>query len=263
VVVLVVVLVIVKVTGGSTSSGGSGGLTAPPLTPASPSDVSKILAVGPSVQNAVGTPSSVTAPSIKTGQPALTIDGKPGAVFVGAEFCPYCGAERWALIMTFARFGTFSGLYETTSSPWDTDPSTPTFSFVHTKYTSKYVDFDPVEAVGNDTTGLGTRQNLDTPSKLQQSLWNKYDSPGNSFPFVDIGNVAIIDNPSYDPALLAGLDQSQVASQLSNSKNSATQAIVGTANYMTAAVCNITKQQPAAVCSVTAVKKAAKSLGIS
>ncbi len=263
VVLLLVVFVVVKLTGGNSSSSGSGGIAAPVLTAAPAADLSPLANVTASEQNTVGVPSSVTLPTIKKGEPALTINGKPGAVFVGGEFCPYCGAERWALIMAFDRFGTFSGLQETTSSPWDAFPSTPTFTFRTASYTSQYVDFSPVEAVGNDTTGLGTKQSLQTPTKLQQSLWVKYDNGGGSFPFVDIGNFAIMDVPSYSPGLLAGLTQSQVASQLSDPNSQVAQAIIGSANIVTAAVCAETQQQPSSVCSVQAVKKAASSMGIS
>ena len=34
-------------------------------------------------------------------------DGKPLVVFVGAEYCPYCAAERWVMVMWLSRFGTF------------------------------------------------------------------------------------------------------------------------------------------------------------
>ena len=29
---------------------------------------------------------------------------------MGAEYCPYCAAQRWAMIVALSRFGTFSGL---------------------------------------------------------------------------------------------------------------------------------------------------------
>ncbi len=34
--------------------------------------------------------------------------GKPEVLFVGAEFCPFCAAERWPLIVALSRFGHFS-----------------------------------------------------------------------------------------------------------------------------------------------------------
>ena len=40
----------------------------------------------------------------------LTADGKPLVLYVGAEYCPYCAAERCAMVQALSRFGTFSNL---------------------------------------------------------------------------------------------------------------------------------------------------------
>ena len=50
------------------------------------------------VFDAVGAPPVVPGQALLTGQPALSIGGRPAVVYVGAEFCPYCAAERWALV---------------------------------------------------------------------------------------------------------------------------------------------------------------------
>ena len=42
--------------------------------------------------------------------PPLTSDGKPLVVYIGAEYCPFCAAERWPMVVALSRFGTFSGL---------------------------------------------------------------------------------------------------------------------------------------------------------
>jgi hypothetical protein len=31
-------------------------------------------------------------------------------LYIGAEYCPYCAAERWPLVMALSKFGTFSNL---------------------------------------------------------------------------------------------------------------------------------------------------------
>ena len=53
-------------------------------------------------------------------------DGKPEVLFIGAEYCPFCAAQRWAMVNALSRFGTFTGLTTTHSSSTDTDPNTPT-----------------------------------------------------------------------------------------------------------------------------------------
>src|SRR5271166_6919650 len=78
-----------------------------------------------STLNAVGHGSGV-APLIPTkGQPALISGGKPEILYVGAEYCPYCAAERWALTVALSRFGTFSNLHLIHSSNADIYPNTP------------------------------------------------------------------------------------------------------------------------------------------
>ncbi len=235
---------------------------APVRVPASAAVVDAVTGVTTRVANAVGLPatSMVTAPSVRTGQPPLTIGGKPAAVFVGGEFCPYCAAERWAIVMAFSRFGTFSGLSETTSSPWDTDPGTATFSFYGSSYSSPDLVLDTVEHVSNDTDGLGTHTTLQPLTPLESSLWARYDDP-EGFPFLDIGNSVFVMSPSYDPTVLAGLDQAEIAARLTNPQDPVTQAIVGTANYLTAAICSVVGRTSSSWCSQPAVTKALTVLG--
>lgn len=266
VVVVVVAFVIVKVTGGSSGSSG----LAPTLTPASPTVVAQLTGVGESVMNSVGVPSSsvVSPPSILKGQSPLKFDGKPGALFIGAEYCPYCGAERWAEILAFSKFGTFTGLQETTSSPWDVDPDTPTFSFKQATYTSSYVTFRPIEYESNATgpNGAGIHV-ISSLTSQEQSLWNQYEShfgvQSGSVPFLDIGNKLFVTSPSYNPQVLAGLNQDEVASKLTKPSDPVTQSIVGTANYLIAGICSITQDQPSSVCSTSAVMQASHALSLS
>lgn len=267
VVVVVVAVVVVKITGGSTSTNGNTG-GGPGISPATPAVLSAITGVTPAIQDAVGVPSSIQpyAPTVEKGQAALTINGgTPGSLFIGAEFCPLCGAERWAVIMAFSRFGTFSNLKFTFSSPFDSDPLTPTFTFRDVTYTSSYIHAKFIEAETNDTTGLGIgRKPLEPVSAEEQQLWVRYEPSGQTgFPFLDIDNKLVVDQPDYDPHILSGLDQAQVAAQLTNPNSTITQSIVGSANYLTAGICAATGQQPASVCSVGGVMKASQALGLS
>ncbi|MGH9028951.1 MAG: DUF929 family protein [Acidimicrobiales bacterium] len=272
VVVVVVALVIVKVAGGSNNNGNANA-TGPILTAATPSVLSKVTSVPSSVASAVGLPTGsgsngfLAVPSVWKGQKPLTYDGKPGALFIGGEFCPYCAAERWAMIMAFSRFGTFSNLKETTSSPWDTDSATNTFSFDGASYSSNYLVFRPIENESNDTGPGGQgRKILEPLTSAEQKLWSNGDahfgeSPG--FPFLNIGNKVFVWDPSYNPQVLQGLDWNQIAGKLSNPKDPVTQDIVGTATYLTAGICSITSNQGSSWCSLPIIKQAAHSMGLS
>jgi hypothetical protein len=265
VVVIVVALVVIKVTGGSSNNASQD--VAPQRTAIEAPVLTALTSVPETVEATVGVPSGLNKPTIFTGQPALTLDGKPGAIFIGGEFCPYCAAERWAIAIAFSKFGTFSGLKETESSPWDTFPDTATLSFYQSTYTSNYVTLQAVENIGNDTTGLGTRKQLAPLDNQQQTLWTKYENmAGNqagSVPFLDIGNKVFVLSPTYNPQILQGLNQSAIAAKLSNPQDPVTQAIVGTANYLMAAICNVTGGQPGDVCSASSTQTAAKALGLS
>jgi hypothetical protein len=61
--------------------------------------------------------------------------GKPLVVYIGAEYCPFCAAQRWPLVVALSRFGTFSGLSVTRSASEDVFPDTATLSFHSASYT--------------------------------------------------------------------------------------------------------------------------------
>jgi thiol-disulfide isomerase/thioredoxin len=167
--------------------------------------------------------------------------GKPEIFYYGAEFCPYCGAQRWSLVAALSRFGTFSKLPEGLSSEQDVNPNTPTFTFVGSQYTSSYIDFVPVEAEDRD------HKTLQTPAPHEAPILKQYNV--NGFPFLDIANRYVATNPPYDPSLLQGLSQKDIASRLSDPSDSLAQNIVGGANYLTAAICLVTNNKPANVCN--------------
>jgi hypothetical protein len=274
VIVVIAVLVIVKLTSSSTPSG----LGYTPATPAPPAVVQGITGVPASVFNTVGVniPSQATPnpPTVISGQPALTLDGKtPAMLYYGAEWCPYCAAERWGIAVALARFGTWSGLQVTASSHTDVYPATPTLTFAKATFTSPYLSFFPIEFCTNipdssDTTCNGYKS-LDTPTAEEQAVLDKYATPQYlpnatqgqiGYPFIDIGNKALISGATYSPQMLSGLTHEDIAGNLNDPTNSVTQSIVGTANYISAAVCASTNQQPSDVCTSSGVKAAAKAL---
>ncbi len=266
VIVVVVVFVVVKLTSSSTTN-----LSYTPVVAAPASVVHDVTTIPASVFNQVGIDSSqVTAPIVISGQPSLKLDGKsPSMLYYGAEYCPYCAAERWAMAAALARFGTWSGLKITASSHTDVDPETHTFSFYGATLTSPYINFVPIETYTNIPLASGGYKTLQTPTKEEAQAISTYSSskfvPGNTsgeiaFPFIDINNRVLISSASYDPGILAGLTWSEIAGGLDDPTNPATQAIVGTANYISAAVCAASSNAPASVCDSPGVRTAAKAL---
>ena len=181
---------------------------------------------------------------------ALTSGGKPEVLFIGGEYCPYCAAERWAMVNAFSRFGTFTGLKTTHSSSTDIYPNTPTFTFVGAKYTSKYITFTPVEEFGATSSTI-----LQNPTAAQQALATKYD-PSGSIPFIDLGNkyVEVGNLSPLSPSMMTGKTWAQVAAAMNDPTSSLGKALVGNANYLTAATCVLTGNLPASACTPTIQK---------
>ena len=254
-VVIVAVLVILNVTKSSPSQNDTSGATT------SSAIVSQLASIPASTFNTVGVTSSVipvTAPQVFSGKPALTykVNGKslPGVFYDGAEYCPYCAAERWSLIAALDRFGSFSGLTNMSSSATDYAPNTPTFSFLKATYSSKYIAFRAVEQYDQSQHPLQSLSAGDTA--ILQSFG------ASSFPFVSIGNQVAVMQASYSPTALAGLSRSSIAANLADPTNIVSQAIIGSANYITAGICHVDGQQPASVCTSPGVKSAANALGL-
>jgi len=255
VIAIVLAFVFIKL-GGKPASAGSGSVTGTALSASAARDVTSVPA---STLNTVGLGSVLKynqSPISAVRDTALTSNGKAEMLYIGAEFCPYCAAERWAMAVALSRFGTLSPLHGIHSSGTDVDPNTPTLTFYDSTYTSKYLVFTPVE---NQTIAHTPLQNT---TAAQQNLWQKYDSSssGVGYPFIDFGNQYVITAPSYDPGVLAGLTWAQVAAALHNPTSAVAQGADGTANLITAAICKMTKGQPGSVCGSAAVVKASGSL---
>jgi hypothetical protein len=248
---VVLVFVIVKLNNKPSASGASNGPTGAALA----SVVDKVTSVPASTLDAVGSGNgAVTGKPTTISGSTLMENGKPDMLYVGAEYCPYCAAERWAMIVALSRFGTFTGLSTVHSSSTDTDPNTPTFTFYKSTYTSQYLTFSPVELTTNvpDSSSPSGYVTLQTPTKAQQDIVTKYGGANSPIPFVDFGNHYLINGVSYDPAVLAGLSWATIASDLSNPSSQVAQAIDGTANYITAAICKgLTNNAPATACTST------------
>jgi hypothetical protein len=239
VVAVVLAFVLVKVNG-KTSSGtaASNGPTGSALA----SVVNKVTTVPASTLDTVGSGGgAVNAKPIKISGPPLTASGKPEMMYIGAEYCPYCAGERWALIVALSRFGTFAGVSPITSS----EGSIPTFTFHGSAYTSSYLVFRPVEAADRNGNAL------DKATAAESALEQKYAT---GIPFVDFGNRFYFDGATYDVGPLQGQSWEDVLGALQQTNTPPAQGILGSANLITAGVCVLTGQQPAAVCSDSVIQ---------
>ena len=206
--------------------------------------------------NTIGAVKGIGGMSRIGGTP-LEQGGKPVVLYIGAEYCPFCAAERWPLVAALSRFGTFTHLGATHSATNDVYPNTPTFSFKNATYASKYLALQTVELYGNRPVN-GKYPPLQRPTAQQNALIQKHDPKG-TIPFIYLGNYLQLD-ASYNPQILAGMSMQQVAHAMRDTNTDQSIAILGTANQITAALCAQTGGQPGNVCSTPGVTAAAAHL---
>jgi len=186
--------------------------------------------------------------------------GRPEIIYYGAEYCPYCAGERWAMIVALSRFGSFSGLQTTHSASDDVYPNTPTFTFYGSTYQSQYLDFTPIELQTNQRVN-GQYATLQTPTPAQQQLFQRLDGPpyipsngAGGIPFITFANQYVLSGSTVAPNILQGETWDQIASRLNDPSTAESKAIVGGANQATAAICAATNNNPANVCGQPAIK---------
>jgi hypothetical protein len=188
-------------------------------------------------------------------KPLVTQGGKLVISYDGAEFCPYCAADRWVLVNALARFGTFSNLELMKSDPKDIYPSTNTLTFRKAAYTSLYIVFLPTEEENN------LEGQLQTPSGLAAQM-DSLNPPSGGIPFVNAGDRAS-SGDTYDPGVLradpsnpssTSLTWDQIAAGVQSPGDSIQTNIVGGGNWLTAGICKLTGDQPASACAISTIQ---------
>ena len=187
--------------------------------------------------------------------------GKPLVVYVGAEYCPFCAVERWPLVVALSRFGAFQNLAGSFSASDDVYPSTPTFTFVGSSYTSQYVAFSSVEAQSNKKVN-GVYPPLQTPTALQNEVFQRFNGPpflaqnqAGGIPFIDVADHYMANGATYDPRVLGGLSRDAIAAKLQTADNDQARGILGAANRLTAAICVANANQPTSVCADPSIQQ--------
>ena len=232
-----------------------GALTSPSSGPSARPDavpvgvIADLTGVPDATLTAVGAGTSTNPPRAVTGA-ARTLNGLPQVLYLGAEYCPYCAAQRWPVIQALSRFGHFMGLRTTRSASNDAHPNTPTFTFHGVTYMSDYLSFTARELFTNVRKGSGYTP-LDRATADEAALLKHY---GGGFPLLDLGGRYVQVGASYNLDLLRGLEWEQIAGSLANPHSDLARAIDGSANVLTADLCTLTNGQPVAVCTAPAVQ---------
>lgn len=215
-------------------------------------------------------PASIAA---RVGHATGPVAGGPTLLYVGAEYCPYCAAQRWALVLTLLRFGQLSGLRYMASSSSDLYPSTPTFTFVKASYRSPYLHFQAVEGWGRTLDSAGTYPTLQIPTAAQRKTFETLNAPpyvpasaAGDIPFVDVAGRYVWVGAPFFPTQLHPGGWATVAAGLASlgttgaSSSTDDQAIARAANVFTAAICSADGNAPASVCAAPGVLAAKGAL---
>ncbi|MGD0925505.1 MAG: DUF929 family protein [Streptosporangiaceae bacterium] len=255
VVVIVVAFIVFKTTQSPTASAAN---SASPAGTALPASVVKdITSVPSSTLTSVGTGTADTkSVAAVSSAKKLTSGGKPEVLYIGAQYCPYCATERWAMAVALSRFGAFNGLSGIHSAGGqEVYPHTATLNFYKASYASKYLTFTPVE---QETV---SEKPLENTTTAESALLTKYDSPPyvsaseqGAIPFIDFGGKYFVHGAQYDPQVLSGQTWAQVAAALKDPSSSIAKGADGSANMITAAICKTTNNQPSNVCTSPTIK---------
>jgi len=244
VVVVVVCLVIISSLGSATpaAKGGSSPASGAPIPAAL---LARLQSVPLNTLMSASTGGIDVSPgSIK--DPRLTSSSKPELLYIGAEFCPVCATERWAMYVALSKFGTFSPEPgEIHSAVRDGDIQTLTF--YETKFISPYLTFTPVETTTNEPDG-DYYVSLQEPTQEQLRLWESHT--GQSFPWLDFGGDKDLTSAQYDPTVLEGMTFNSIASQVGNNSTVVGADIDASAKVLIQTICGtLTSNKPADVCN--------------
>jgi Domain of unknown function (DUF929) len=261
VVVIIIVFVAISLVGG----GKKNSPTDTGTFAISPSVVAQVTAVPVSAMVKEGVAESraggATPPQkLPPKNPELTsgAGGLPEFLYMGGDYCPYCAAERWSLVMALSKFGTFSNLKGTSSSSTDVYPSTPTFSFYGSSFTSKYISFVGDEMYKNygQNASTGVWPTLQAPTAQQEAIITEYDAPpyvqsssAGGIPFLYIAGRFVEIGPQYVATNLTGDTFDTAAALQTAGTNTTSKEAEASAGYLVGDICAVTKDKPASVCS--------------
>lgn len=194
------------------------------------------------------------SPTGATGRP-LDSGGKPEVLYIATEYCPYCAAQNWAMLVALSRFGRFSGLRTSRSPYFESIRPVDGWTFYGSSYQSRYLAFVPVETHSNvlvnrkaDPDKPESYRQLQRLTPVEQAVFSEFGS-GRQTPFVDFGGQFTVAGSDIAPTALTGLSWTQIAADLRHPATPAGAAILLAASRLTSELCQLTGDRPASACS--------------
>ena len=166
-----------------------------------------------------------------TDQPLKRAGGKSLVYFMGAGFCPFCAAERWAIVKALERFGKWEGLVEDKSAGHDEKYlNVPTFSLARTKYSSNNIEFAGKETADRNFEPL---QELDDSDFEVLDMYN----PDQMIPFLLVDGQYMQVGAGFSPELIQNMSHEQVLTELEKPDSAIGKAIRAEIDNIIALVC--------------------------
>jgi thiol-disulfide isomerase/thioredoxin len=157
--------------------------------------------------------------------------GKLFVFFLGAEYCPYCAAERWAIVRSLQKFGQWEGLKQTISAARDEQYlNLPTYDFTKATYTSSHIEFVAREIKDREF------KPLQKPLKTEEKLLRKFN-PKKEIPFLLIGGRFMQIGSGFPPKIFIGHTFRQTETELKKTESEIRKTIDEEANVISALLC--------------------------
>ena len=168
---------------------------------------------------------------VEVSENVMRRSGKLYVFFMGAEYCPYCAAERWAIVRALQKFGQWDGLKQTMSAARD-EPflNLPTYDFTKASYNSPHIEFASRETKDREFKPL---QKL---LKADEKLVRKFNS-GKEIPFLLIGGRFMQIGAGFTPKIFIGHTFRQTETELKKIESEIRKTIDDEANIISALLC--------------------------
>lgn len=157
--------------------------------------------------------------------------GKLFVLFVGAEHCPFCAAERWAIVRALQKFGQWSDLTQTMSAARD-EPflNLPTYDFTEATYTSSHIEFVARELKNREFKPL---QKL---LKTEEKIVRKFN-PQKEIPFLLVAGRFMQLGAGFTPKTFIGHTFRQTETELKKAESEIRKTIDAEGNIIAALLC--------------------------
>lgn len=152
--------------------------------------------------------------------------------FLGAEYCPYCAAERWAIVNALKYFGKWEILEEEWSAEKDEKYlNIPTFTFKNSNYQSTKIMF-----IGKEIADRNFNKFDKELTGEDNDILDMYN-PDQIIPFLLIDGQFMQAGTGINPNLLQNLTHVDIYREIEKNNSEVRKAIENETNRIAALIC--------------------------